>query len=97
MHTVRRAVAAALIALTAVAGVAPTPAGAGTVAADDPQLTTRHVSGPSPLRVVLDPTRRLEEHYRVFSDDAAATLYVVARSASTPGEANSAIFVRAST
>ena len=60
--------------------------GAGTVAADDPQLTTRHVSGPSPLRVVLDPTRRLEEHYRVFSDDAAATLYVVARSASTPGE-----------
>jgi riboflavin-specific deaminase-like protein len=60
--------------------------GAGTVAADDPQLTTRHVSGPSPLRVVLDPTRRLEEHYRVFSDDAAATLYVVARSATTPEE-----------
>ena len=60
--------------------------GAGTVAADDPQLTTRHVSGPSPLRVVLDPTRRLEEHYRVFSDDAAATLYVLRRSASTPGE-----------
>ena len=25
--------------------------GAGTVAADDPQLTTRHVTGPSPLRV----------------------------------------------
>ena len=24
--------------------------GAGTVAADDPQLTTRHVSGPSPVR-----------------------------------------------
>ncbi len=33
--------------------------GAGTVAADDPQLTTRKVSGPSPLRVVLDPSRRL--------------------------------------
>jgi riboflavin-specific deaminase-like protein len=60
--------------------------GAGTVAADDPQLTTRHVPGPSPLRVVLDPTRRLGEHYRVFSDDAAATLYVVARSASRPDE-----------
>ena len=29
--------------------------GAGTVAADDPQLTTRHVAGPSPLRVVFDP------------------------------------------
>jgi diaminohydroxyphosphoribosylaminopyrimidine deaminase/5-amino-6-(5-phosphoribosylamino)uracil reductase len=60
--------------------------GAGTVAADDPQLTTRHVPGPSPLRVVLDPTRRLGEHYRVFSDDAAATLYVCARSATTPEE-----------
>ena len=60
--------------------------GAGTVAADDPQLTTRHVSGPSPLRVVLDPARRLEEHYRVFSDDAAATLYVCARSATRPEE-----------
>jgi riboflavin-specific deaminase-like protein len=60
--------------------------GAGTVAADDPQLTTRHVPGPSPLRVVLDPTRRLEEHYRVFSDDAAATWYVCARSATRPEE-----------
>ena len=29
--------------------------GAGTVAADDPQLTTRQVPGPNPLRVVLDP------------------------------------------
>src|SRR5919106_1146383 len=39
--------------------------GAGTVAADDPQLTTRHVPGPSPLRVVLDPMRRLSEHHKV--------------------------------
>ena len=60
--------------------------GAGTVAADDPQLTTRHVSGPSPLRVVLDPTRRLADHYRVFTDDAAETLYVCARSFTRPGE-----------
>jgi diaminohydroxyphosphoribosylaminopyrimidine deaminase/5-amino-6-(5-phosphoribosylamino)uracil reductase len=54
--------------------------GAGTVAADDPQLTTRHVSGPSPLRVVLDPTRRLAEHYKVFSDESAVTLYMCAKS-----------------
>jgi diaminohydroxyphosphoribosylaminopyrimidine deaminase / 5-amino-6-(5-phosphoribosylamino)uracil reductase len=60
--------------------------GAGTVAADDPQLTTRHVSGPSPVRVVLDPTRRLADHYRVFNDDSADTLYVCARSLAREGE-----------
>jgi len=50
--------------------------GAGTVAADDPQLTTRKVPGPSPLRVVLDPSRRLADHYKVFTDDSAETLYI---------------------
>ena len=60
--------------------------GAGTVAADDPQLTTRHVSGPSPVRVVLDPTRRLADHYRVFNDDSADTLYVCGRSYAVEGE-----------
>jgi riboflavin-specific deaminase-like protein len=60
--------------------------GAGTVAADDPQLTTRHVEGSNPLRVVLDPTRRLAEHYRVFSDDSPETLYVCGRSQAPAGE-----------
>src|SRR6478672_5662026 len=60
--------------------------GAGTVAADDPQLTTRHVSGPSPLRVVLDPMRRLGEHYKVFRDNRAETLYVCGRSVVAPAE-----------
>lgn len=60
--------------------------GAGTVAADDPRLTTRHVSGPSPLRLVFDPTRRLAKHYKVFSDDAAVTLYACARSLVREGE-----------
>jgi riboflavin-specific deaminase-like protein len=54
--------------------------GAGTVAADDPQLTTRLVTGPTPVRVVLDPARRLGDTHRVFSDDKAETLYVCARS-----------------
>ena len=45
--------------------------GAGTVAADNPQLTTRLVSGPSPLRVVFDPERRLASTYRVFTDGSA--------------------------
>ena len=62
--------------------------GAGTVAADDPRLTTRHVEGTSPLRVVLDPMRRLADHYRVFSDDSPETLYVCARSQVKSGESH---------
>jgi riboflavin-specific deaminase-like protein len=49
--------------------------GAGTVAADDPLLTTRQVSGPNPLRVVFDPGHRLDDHYRIFSDAETPTLY----------------------
>jgi diaminohydroxyphosphoribosylaminopyrimidine deaminase / 5-amino-6-(5-phosphoribosylamino)uracil reductase len=60
--------------------------GAGTVAADDPQLTTRHVAGPSPLRVVFDPARRLDARYRVFNDASVPTLYACARSLVQPGE-----------
>jgi riboflavin-specific deaminase-like protein len=48
--------------------------GAGTIAADDPQLTTRLVPGRNPVRVVLDPDRRLGREYRVFSDGAAPTV-----------------------
>ena len=60
--------------------------GAGTVAADDPQLTTRHVPGPSPLRVVIDSGRRLAPTFRVFTDRAVPTLYICARSRVSPGE-----------
>jgi diaminohydroxyphosphoribosylaminopyrimidine deaminase / 5-amino-6-(5-phosphoribosylamino)uracil reductase len=48
--------------------------GAGTVENDDPQLTVRAVPGRNPVRVVLDPRRRLAGRYRVFSDGAAPTL-----------------------
>jgi riboflavin-specific deaminase-like protein len=50
--------------------------GSGTALADDPQLTVRHVSGPSPLRVVLDGRGRLPESARLLTDDAAPTLHV---------------------
>lgn len=60
--------------------------GAGTVAADDPQLTTRLVDGPNPVRVVLDPARRLGSHYRVFTDAYAPTLLLCARSLYRPEE-----------
>lgn len=42
--------------------------GAGTVRADDPRLTTRHVPGPSPVRVVIDPNRRLGCDYGLFRE-----------------------------
>jgi riboflavin-specific deaminase-like protein len=60
--------------------------GAGTVAADDPQLTTRLVPGPNPLRVVLDPARGLSERHRVFADESSDTLYVCLDELIRPGE-----------
>lgn len=40
--------------------------GAGTVQHDDPKLTTRLVAGPSPVRVVIDSRRRLDERFGLF-------------------------------
>ncbi|MFF0400199.1 RibD family protein [Streptomyces sp. NPDC005248] len=51
--------------------------GAGTAVADDPQLTVRTCAGSNPVRVVLDPHRRVPLRHRVFSDGAAPTLWVV--------------------
>ncbi|MFZ1641795.1 MAG: RibD family protein [Candidatus Contendobacter sp.] len=50
--------------------------GAGTVECDDPQLTTRRVPGPNPVRVILDPRRRLAADHGVFQDQAAPTLLI---------------------
>lgn len=60
--------------------------GAGTVAADDPQLTTRLVAGSNPLRVIIDPARRLRADHRVFQDAEAETIYLCSRSLVGPGE-----------
>lgn len=52
--------------------------GAGTVAADNPRLTTRLVNGPNPVRVVIDTDRRLSRTERLFDDGEATTLLVCA-------------------
>jgi riboflavin-specific deaminase-like protein len=43
--------------------------GIGTALADDPQLTVRRVSGPHPVRVVIDPDGRLPQGARLLADD----------------------------
>jgi len=48
--------------------------GAGTVALDDPSLTTRRVPGRNPVRVVLDPDGRVPADRKLFTDGAAPTL-----------------------
>lgn len=50
--------------------------GAGTVAIDNPQLTTRRVDGPHPVRVLLDPAARLDGRARALHDGQAPTLWV---------------------
>ncbi|RUR39648.1 RibD family protein [Vreelandella populi] len=51
--------------------------GAGTASADDPQLTVRHVTGPHPTRVVLDPRGRVPASIKLFHTDSAPTLHIV--------------------
>jgi diaminohydroxyphosphoribosylaminopyrimidine deaminase/5-amino-6-(5-phosphoribosylamino)uracil reductase len=56
--------------------------GVGTVAADDPRLTTRRRAGPGkdPLRIVLDTHGRIPSSAQVLKpDQAAGTLMVVGR------------------
>ncbi len=50
--------------------------GANTVAIDDPQLTTRRVPGPNPVRVVLDRRLSLAHHHRLFTDGIVSTVIV---------------------
>jgi diaminohydroxyphosphoribosylaminopyrimidine deaminase/5-amino-6-(5-phosphoribosylamino)uracil reductase len=55
--------------------------GVGTALADDPQLTVRHVAGPHPARIVLDPKGRLGACAKVFSCDGVRRLAIVAEGA----------------
>ncbi len=62
--------------------------GARTVENDNPRLTTRLVSGDNPLRVVIDPHRRLSDSHHVFSDGDATTVRVTGRLNGQPGSRN---------
>ena len=58
--------------------------GAGTVCADDPQLTVRAVHGHNPLRVVVDPHARIPVGSRVLQSADAPTLWLVGAEAEVP-------------
>lgn len=55
--------------------------GAGTVAADDPQLTVRHVEGEDPVRVLLDPRARAPHARKLFSGEGPPVWHAVASGA----------------
>jgi riboflavin-specific deaminase-like protein len=59
--------------------------GASTIAADDPRLTTRLADGGNPVRVILDPRRRLAPTHRVLADGAAPSLLVCDAALAAPG------------
>ncbi len=50
--------------------------GVGTAIADDPCLTTRHVDGPNPVRVIVDPNGRMPDDLRLLHDGAAPVIAV---------------------
>ena len=59
--------------------------GAGTIVADDPQLTVRRVAGASPARVVLDPSGRLDARGKWLTRDGTPLLLVSAGAACPEG------------
>lgn len=58
--------------------------GVGTLDADDPQLTVRHVDGVSPVRVVLDPRGRARPSARLFHDPETPVVHLVAADSGLP-------------
>lgn len=60
--------------------------GVNTVLLDDPQLTVRRCAGENPVRVVIDPERRLDGSQRMLRDGAATTLVLTAADRARSGE-----------
>jgi len=58
--------------------------GVGTATADDPQLTVRHVAGPNPARVVIDPSGRLPANAKLLAADGVRRLILTAAASVVP-------------
>lgn len=58
--------------------------GVSTAAADDPQLTVRRVTGPSPARVILDPKGRVPVTARALAADGIRRLVITGKDCDAP-------------
>jgi diaminohydroxyphosphoribosylaminopyrimidine deaminase / 5-amino-6-(5-phosphoribosylamino)uracil reductase len=58
--------------------------GADTILLDDPLLTVRRCSGVHPVRVIIDPSRKLTAGHRVFTERSAPTFVIVAEDRAGP-------------
>ena len=43
--------------------------GVNTIIKDDPLLTTRQIKGPNPTRLIIDPSLKLTNKYKIFKDN----------------------------
>lgn len=58
--------------------------GVGTLIADNPALTVRHVEGKHPIRVVIDPNGRAPHDVQILTDGAAEVLFLTKPGAPVP-------------
>ena len=58
--------------------------GVGTLIADDPALTVRHLEGKNPVRVVIDPNGRAPHDARIMTDGAADVVVLTKPGANVP-------------
>lgn len=58
--------------------------GVGTLIADDPALTVRHVTGGHPARVVIDPDGRAPRDARILTDGAAEVVFITKPGVAAP-------------
>ena len=61
--------------------------GIGTAIADDPALTTRHVPGPNPVRVIIDPHGRMPADRAMLRDGAARVISITCQGVEGPAGA----------
>jgi diaminohydroxyphosphoribosylaminopyrimidine deaminase / 5-amino-6-(5-phosphoribosylamino)uracil reductase len=49
--------------------------GVNTIIKDNPQLTTRMIKGPNPVRVIIDPSLKLNNNYKIFKDGLSNIIF----------------------